>query len=211
MVSLLLLATAMFAAPIQSTFDSSSEGWLVVDDGANTAVTHFATGGNPGGFIQRTDATSGYMHFQAPAAFLGNLTPYLNGTISYDLRQTTTSSDTSWFYRVVLQGAGLFLLYSEELAPDTSNWVHRSAPLTEQGWIVISGIDQFTGAAATSVQFQNVLANVTGLFITGDLISDAGDVASLDNVTLSEVPEPSTWMMVSFVLCGVPLLRKYLG
>ena len=103
------------------------------------------------------------------------------------------------------------LLYTEELPPDTVNWIHRSVRLNEQGWIVISGIDQFAGPAATAPQFQSVLANVTGLFVTGDLISDTGDLASLDNVIVAEAPEPSTWMMVSFVLCGVPLIRKFLG
>jgi hypothetical protein len=208
---LTLVALIAAAAPIQRTFDVNSEGWLAIDDGVDTSVVYSPAGGNPGGYIQRRDATAGYMHFQAPAAFHGNLTPYLNGTVSYDLLQTTASGDTSWFYRVVLQGAGLMLLYTEELPPDTVNWIHRSVRLNEQGWIVISGIDQFSGPAATAPQFQSVLANVTGFFITGDLISDTGDLASLDNVIVAEAPEPSTWMMVSFVLCGIPLIRKFLG
>ncbi len=199
---LLLLSLPAFAGTIVSTFNANSEGWLVADDGANTSVTYLAAGGNPGGAIQRMDASLvGYMHFQAPAKFLGNVSAYYNGTLSYDLLQSVTDTDPTWYYRELIQGAGLLILHTVGLAPDTTNWRHFSVPLNAAaGWIVVPTIEDYSGPAVTDAQFQAVLANVTGLYITGDLIS-GNDVARLDNVVLQSVPEPSTGLLTGLAFC----------
>lgn len=201
-----LLAVSMLpaAGAVISSFDSGPEGWTVAGDGANTSVAYVASGCNPGGCIQRTDLTPGYMHFSAPAAFTGNLSMYQGGALSYDLLQVTPSADQSWFYRLVIQGAGMYLLSTVELAPNTSSWVHISTPLVASSFIVIPGLEDYSGPPATEAQFNNVLGAVTGVFITGDLISGDqstgnADVAFLDNVVLA-VPEPAT---VSFVGLGL--------
>ena len=158
--ALLLVSLNTFGGAIVSTFDANSDGWLVADDGANTAVTYVAAGGHPGGAIQRQDADlNGYMHFQAPAKFLGNLTPYFNGTLSYDLLQTVRDTDTTWYYRELLQGAGMLILHTVGLTPDTANWRHFDVPLNAAaGWIAVPTIEDFMGAPVTDAQFQAVLA-----------------------------------------------------
>lgn len=197
---LAVFALPAFAGTVVSTFDSNSEGWLAADDGPNTSVIYLAVGGHPGGTIQRTDLTSGYMHFQSPAKFLGNLSSYYNGTLSYDMLQTVADTDPTWFYRELLQGAGVLILHTVGLAPDTSNWVHLSVPLNASaGWIVVPTIQDYTGAPVSDALFQSVLANVTALYITGDLISGS-DVTRLDNVVLQSVPEPSTGLPVAVAL-----------
>ena len=204
--TLVLLATSALpaAAGIASTFDAGSEAWTVAGDGPDTSVVYLAAGCNPGGCIQRTDLTSGYMHFSAPAAFLGDLSAYIGGTLSYDLLQTTSSADPDWYYRTVIQGAGLYLLSTIALPPDTASWRHITTTLTPANFLVISALDDYTGPTATPTQFNNVMAAVTGLYITGDLTSgDAGtgtaDLAHLDNVTLA-TPEPASAALVALGL-----------
>jgi hypothetical protein len=204
---LTLVTLPLTAGPVvSSTFDSSSEGWLVAGDGPDTSVAYLPAGGNPGGAIRRADQTDGYMHFQAPANFLGDMSAYYNGTLSYDLLQTVPFSDPEWFYRELLEGAGLLILNTAGLPPDTANWVHRSVTLNAAaGWIAVPSLDDYIGTPITEAQFQAVLANVTALYITGDLISGA-DLASLDNITLQAVPEPSAWLLTAAALAG--LIRR---
>ena len=201
----ILLASLLPAATIQSSFNTTSEGWTVTNDGADTTVVYNIGIGNPPGSISRNDQTNTYMHFSAPAAFLGNQSVFAGGLLVYDMRQTTSSSDSSWFYRTVLAGSGLLLLYTQELPPDTAAWRTMVTPLTSDGWIVIPTLEDYAGAAATPLQFANVLANVTGLYITGDLISGIGDLAQLDNVTLTTTPEPGSFGVLAAALTALAL------
>ena len=193
---LILLSLPAFAGTIVSTFDTSFEGWAVAGDGPATSVTYLSSGGNPGGAIQRVDTSLlAYMHFQAPAKFLGDLSAYYDGTLSYDLIQTVPDTDTAWYYRELLQGGGLLILHTVGLPPETANWRHFSVPLNAAaGWIVVPTIEDYTGTPVTDAVFQSLLANVTALYITGDLIS-GNDMSTLDNVVLQPVPEPSTGLL----------------
>lgn len=201
----LALAGTSFANVI-STFDTDSEGWTVAGNDPDNMVQYFSTGGLPGGFIQRTDTSVSYFHFQAPAKFLGNLTGY--SYISYDLLQTVTSNDTSWFYRVVLEGAGLMLLNSVELPVNPTSWVHQQVYFQPLGWQLITNLGHVSGAPVTAEQFASVLSNVTALYITGDLANMPVDIASLDNVMMINTPEPSTVVLISAGLAGLWLRRR---
>ena len=198
----LVLAALSPAATIQSSFGTDHEGWTVTNDGGDTSVVY------QGGSIARTDQTAAYMHFAAPVAFRGDLTGFASGVLAYDMRQTTASADPSWFYRTVLEGNGLLLLYTQELAPDTANFRTLLTPLSADGWIVIATLEDYLGSAVTPLQFSGVLANVTGLYITGDLISGQGDFAELDNVILTTTPEPGTFAALAVGLAGLAMARR---
>ena len=80
--------------------------------------------------------------------------------------QTVTDTDPAWYYRELLQGAGVLILHTVGLAPDTANWVHLSVPLNAAaGWIFVPAIGDFTGTPVSEAQFQSVMANVTALYI----------------------------------------------
>ena len=146
------------------------------------------------------DLTPAYMHFQAPAKFLGNLSAYYNGTLSYDMLRSVTDTDPTWYYRELFQSPGVLILHTVGLAPDTTNWRHFSVPMiAAAGWIVVPTIEDYIGTPVSDALFQSVLANVTALYITGDLISGS-DVNRLDNVVLQTAPEPSTWQMTALAL-----------
>ena len=87
-------------------------------------MCYLPAGGHPGGAIQRADQTPAYMHFQAPAKFLGNLSTNYNGTLSYDMLQTV---------------------------PDTTNWRHFSVALNAAaGWIVVPAIEDYIGTPVSA-------------------------------------------------------------
>jgi len=103
---LCLAGAAQAATPVLlSNFDSGLGGWT----GAGGSVSHIASGGNGGGFLQQTDTLNTWMSVSAPAAFLGNLSPYLGGKLSFDGKNLSNhASDLQsgpWFGRVVINGS----------------------------------------------------------------------------------------------------------
>ncbi|MEM8874938.1 MAG: PEP-CTERM sorting domain-containing protein [Planctomycetota bacterium] len=100
----LLLAAASSAhaqAPISSTFDTDLDGWSALGFDVDVSViplgvdftevdnttdmVHSATGGNPGGYAELTDAIEEPSSFaSAPAKFRGDLSAYVGGTLSFD-------------------------------------------------------------------------------------------------------------------------------
>jgi hypothetical protein len=75
------LAAAPAAADLVSTFDSGLEGWTTENGGA---FTHEASGGNPGGFLKPDNDEIFNADVFAPPGFLGDLSAYAGGTLSWD-------------------------------------------------------------------------------------------------------------------------------
>src|SRR5262245_36980182 len=77
------------ANTVSSTFDMGPEGWSALDQQTGDYTASWqSTGGNPGGFLQGTEniALGGTGYFIAPSKFLGNLSAYAGGTLTYDLK-----------------------------------------------------------------------------------------------------------------------------
>jgi hypothetical protein len=76
------------ADTISSTFDTGAEGWNAVDPTGDYTASWQSTGGNPGGFLLGTETNplGGTGYFIAPSKFLGNLSAYAGGTLTYDLK-----------------------------------------------------------------------------------------------------------------------------
>src|SRR5450631_4167273 len=91
-----LFGTAMAQADIVSTFNASAEGWIAVDPTGDYTASWVNTGGNPDGFLSghETNPLGGTGYFIAPSNWLGNLSAYVGGTLSYDLK---VISGTSYF------------------------------------------------------------------------------------------------------------------
>jgi hypothetical protein len=187
------------AAGASSTFDAGDQGWLLSGDAVTAIPEWLSSGGNPGGYIHGTDVVAGGVwYWQAPAAFLGNASSSYGQSLSFDLRMRGSGPvfDDS---DVILGGGGLTLHYDFANLPADLAWTHYSAVLNEAaGWKVGS----LAGPAATQVQVQSVLANLTSLRIRGEFITGA-DNGDLDNVVLAAVPEPETWALW---LAGLALL-----
>jgi hypothetical protein len=194
------------AAIIESRFDASTEGWTAANVLAGSPA-HVASGGNPGGylFIDNTEGSVAYV--SAPAAFLGNLSAFVGGTLSFDANQLTGNGQ--WIGQpgspdmgtVWIQGAGLTAM--RDLHPGTmpvNQWISMSATLTAANWGV------------SEADFAAIMANVTGIRVYLEATFGA-ETNGFDNFVIQGaadpgVPEPSAWLLTGGGLVLAALRRR---
>ncbi|MGZ0078024.1 laminin B domain-containing protein [Methylomonas sp. YC3] len=206
-VAIVLLTSQPVLASVSSSFDVDSENWQIVsfaDFSQNNysiigqyQPSHVSGGGNPGNYLAATDPDSGDFTFSAPAAFLGS---QLGATgLSYDL--TYRDGDVNWQTTdVMLVGNGQRLLWKRDpnIVPDSS-WTHISltfAPSSE--W----RLGSTGGVFASQSDFQNVLSNLSGLYIHGEFTNGIIETAGLDNVVLQTVPLPGAFWLFGVGVAG---------
>ncbi|MBX2901022.1 MAG: gliding motility-associated C-terminal domain-containing protein [Cyclobacteriaceae bacterium] len=186
----LLLSAIDGSAQITSTFNANAQGWTAPD--ANPAITYSAAGGNPGGYVAGNPfvivlgATTLYVpfYFVAPATYLGNRSTYYNGTLRYDVQQSTTGAPNSYAEVIIANSLGVTLYYFPPISnqpPAAPSWATYSVVLnnTLGYW---KTTNSSTGGAATEAQIQNILLDLASLQIRG-LYRDANTNNRLDNVT----------------------------
>ncbi len=180
---------------VSSTFDTDNEAWYVVGDaeGGGGEADYVASGGNPGGHVHADDdAAGGTWYWQAPNKFYGDFSSAYGQTLSYDIRQSSTSGQFDW-YEIILDGGGITIVYDYgTYAEDHGNhpgtsWTSYSVTLSESaGWLRHNGnpIADDDTVPASQADIQTVLSDLTQLRIRGEFVVgfDSGD---LDNVVLN--------------------------
>jgi hypothetical protein len=186
-----LFGTAVAQADIVSAFNASAEGWIAVDPTGVYTASWQSTGGNPGGFLlgSETTALGGTGYFVAPSNWLGNLSAYAGGTLSYDLQVIRGTSYFSDVDVIISNGA------------NSASWTSLINPVGD-GWVTFQV--QLNQANFTGGTLASILSNVTEIQIRGEFI-DGAEEEGLDNVKLltSVVPEPSTWAMMILGFAGL--------
>lgn len=193
---LLLLACAPAAradAIAVSTFDAGAEGWGAVSLNASGAIsgTHAVTwnptGGDPGGHLSRTDPQAGStFYFNAPSAFLGNVSAAYGGTLAYEVRHSGgTLYNAADVYLV--GGASPLTLVFDAAAQPTTAWTLFTIPFSQGQWRV----GTLSGAFATQQQITDVLSALTALRIRGEYVDGTNETGRLDNVSINAPPEPT--------------------
>jgi len=204
-----MLAGGQASASVISNFNINNEGWDSVgfslagsgypNFGAAPAVaslTYNAAGGNPGGYISKQDPDGNWQYFRAPAAFLGNQSSAVGGSLTFDLIRLDsfpTGALNPQGPLVAVTNGSLVLVYAVGAAIPNGAWNGYNVPLTANGsWKVTDP----TGAAATAAQFSSVFSSLTGFYILGDFLNGAGtngEIIGLDNVNFpSATPEPAS-------------------
>jgi hypothetical protein len=178
-VALALSIAQASADTISSTFDTGAEGWSALDQQTGDYTASWqSTGGNPGGFLQGTEniALGGTGYFIAPSKFLGNLSAYAGGTLTYDLKVIQGSDYFSDVDVIISNGA------------NSASWTSNINPVGD-GWVTFQvQLNQPNFGS----NLASVLSNVTEFQIRGEFINGP-EVEGLDNVLLSTpavVPSP---------------------
>lgn len=199
-LALWLLTAAAQAQVVLSNFDVNDEGWLAYA-GADptTAVSYSATGGvgRTGAIILNDPANGKDDYFLAPAKFLGDMSAYYGGALSFDLKLNPTWSSIYNVAMVVLSGTyngsplSIGYLPPSSAYPNATTFTSFTFTLdTTIGWSHTTSADLITGATATPAEIQAVLGSLSSLRIWGDW-TGSPDHDVLDNVALTAVPEPA--------------------
>ncbi len=176
-------------AQISSNFNANAEGWTAPD--ANPAIAYSATGGNPGGYVSGNPFSINFgagtiyypFYFVAPTLYYGNRSAYYNGTLRYDVQQSTTGAPNQHAEVSIANNLGIVLYYfppSSNQPPAAPSWATYTIVLNNAlGYWKTTNSP--AGAPATEVQLQGVLADLANLSIRG-LYRDANVNGRLDNV-----------------------------
>jgi len=186
------------ATTITSSFGTDLDGWTANPQGILAFV---ATGGNPGGYLEETDASAnGNMHVAAPAKFLGDLTGADSFSVDLITYGTPITIQAAFGTLTFLNSAAA-LSITLDLGNPLTVWANYATPLTPAAF----GVNAATYAA--------VMSNVTSLtlILEADKAADTEKVG-MDNFTISganlidaAVPEPASFAFVgaALVLYGV--------
>lgn len=172
-------------ALVRSTFDLDSEGWSITNNSSATTPLWSPEGGRTGGHIYILDQLSSWKQYywNAPSAFLGDVSAAYGGTITYHVfsdRVTTTLLTRNNMWQVILTGAGTKLVIPLETIPGQSGWTAYSVRLdTTAGWRHLA-----TAAGATEDDIRDVLGSLVQLEILGDYWGGAGNRGGLDDVAI---------------------------
>jgi len=195
--------TAEAVSGVMSDFDDGTlQGWTKGTPSFNPLFggnLELSANGNPGGAMVAFDTVGagGGLFASAPAQFTGDLSSFTG--IGWDeFLPAAAIGRTS----IALQGGSAGTVFTGVTADQativTGNWESRSIPFDFGSglWILESGSDSF----------DNVLQSVTGLYIQMDVTTaNFGSLpeASVDNVFLSAVPEPTSAFLLGTAVVGM--------
>lgn len=189
-----LIVPSISQADIISTFADGDEGWLV--DGGLINLED--------GYISvRENRAYHTMTLIAPGKFLGDLTGYLNGELSFDVANLNKiTPEVNEFGTVTITGTGGSVSYTLGgfgVPAITGEWTTLSAALISDVW---------------DVNLASVLSNVTAIKITMEYTgSSQGDLVGFDNFSITAgsqqpVPEPGTLLLMVAGIAAIGVGHK---
>jgi hypothetical protein len=176
------------AVVITSNFSAGTDGWT--SSGSNLAQV--PAGGNPGGFLQSTDASSSVATLFAPAPFLGDLSTFDGGSLSLDTILVFNNGGAPYvpFGTVTIANGGLSASLDLVAGPTPLVWSTFGAALTSAAW----------GVSASD--WATILSNETSISFIIESTFGQGERVGLDNFTLTSsnvdpvIPEPSSIVLL---------------
>jgi hypothetical protein len=167
------------SADLVSHFDSDLEGWTTTGGD----LLYVATGGNSGGFLQLKDNQGGWMDASAPSKFLGDLSAYLGGSLSFDAKNINKAAAD-------LVSAPLFgtVIISNGSISAQRTLGGTGTPPTDDAWHNYSAT---LDAALWSGSLANVITHVTRIQVVLESNENAGiEQNGFDNFTLHSASNP---------------------
>jgi len=190
--ALIFLSAINLVAQIKSDFTANADGWTAPNSSTGL-ISYNGTGGNSGGYVSAVSVNivlgAGTLpvplYFVAPAKFMGNQSSYMNGTILFDLQQSSTGGTAVQMAEVSISNGTTTLYYypATPFAPAvTPAWSSHSVSLNENSgyW---KTADASTATSATDAQIAAVLTSLNSLQIRGRFRSTV-TTGGMDNVIL---------------------------
>lgn len=184
-------------AAIVTSFDSNLEGWTATGG----ALAYVPTGGNPSGYLSLTDNTNSWMTVFAPSAYHGNLSGFMGGTLTFDVKN--------------LSGATPNLVRDPKFGTITITGSNGSASLVLGGtgnppadgiWHTYSTV---INPGLWTGDLVNALTNVTQLSIVLESNETVpAEINGFDNFRIAAVPVPAAIWLFSSALVSVRLVGK---
>jgi len=168
-----VVVTLPEATDLVSCFDLGDEGWR---EGRDVSLSWSEAGGDPGGFLLGDDRGSGQTwYYVSPPSWAGNWTPYVGGTLSFELKVVDSGNGSSIFGDVVrIYGRdGSYLSWSCD--PPGASWTRR------QVYLVPSSFRE------SGKSFDSIMRDVSEVWIRGEY-SNMKDAGGLDNVMVTLGP-----------------------
>ncbi|KUK45215.1 MAG: laminin B domain-containing protein [Methanothrix sp.] len=156
-----------------SCFDHGDEDWR---GGRDVNLSWREVGGDPGGFLLGEDRGSGQTwYYVSPLSWAGNWTPYIGGTLSFELKVVDSGNGSSIFGDVVrICGRdGSYLSWSCD--PPGAAWTRRQVTLAPSSFKEVGG------------SFDSIMKDVSEVWIRGEY-SNMRDVGGIDNVMVTLGP-----------------------
>jgi hypothetical protein len=203
-IVLFCIATEFCNAQVTSTFNTDAEGWTMSDVNLSNpfTVNHHSTGGNPGGYVSASGASSPYSHyFTSPAKFNGNITYFSYGQdLKFDIQINQTGATHSSYGDVEIKSnTGSYLAYTLPSFPAVAPaWSTFTVRLDEtSNW----RINSTGGPVATKQQVLQFLSNVQSIRINinygGSSLTGAIDNVILQKRTIETAPSITSFTPTS--------------
>jgi hypothetical protein len=178
---------------LETTFDSGNEGWTVADLEASDSnadpdwgsviqeleLDHEQEGGvDNSGYVKRVDTTPNAFFFDAPDTYLGDMSPYVGGTLDFHLKSTHNN------YRLdsalVLQGTDGVI--ATQFGPPGPDWTQYRIALDAEARTYHES--NLNGPEVGQERVEAVLSDLQALRISGEHGSAVQETVSLDEVRL---------------------------
>lgn len=186
------------AATLSSDFSTDLDGWTI--SSGSGALSYSAAGGNPGGYLFVDNAEGSIIvRAIAPAKFLGNLSAYNGGMLSFDGNLLSKGS-VAFFpaygqVRISTTSGTPATLDIAPSDPSIGVWTTYSVALDATTW------------GQTPARWTEILSNVTEIAIVLEAVSGL-ETNGFDNFVLTSVPEPSTTLLASLGLVSLATARR---
>jgi hypothetical protein len=201
LIFILIIVPFKAYSALTSTFDTGYDNWTTTYP---VNCDYESSGGNPGGYISAVDNVGGMWDgwvFTSQGQWAGDLSSYVNGTLSFDIGLFTTEDSVNPYNYLgdvrtimIFGSQGGELEWSANLQPSVGSWTTFSVQLIPSNFS-LNNVNNET--------FESIMANSTNLYIRGDYLTGGSFYKTgLDNVKLTAAPVPLPHSIL-FLLSGL--------